>query len=145
MGLARTFASFSSTDIGHYRLMRAWKAPKHIDFNFADFHLDEAINSINEYYIKHVCQSRTQPANTFALLIGDDTYTKITNVKWEGEVALEKDCRPIGVNLTNSRFKDWPCPSFFENQGAVFVPFSSRIIPRAMKPQHFNFRPGDSP
>jgi hypothetical protein len=37
MALTRTFVSFSSTDIGRYRLMCAWKAHEHIDFDFADF------------------------------------------------------------------------------------------------------------
>jgi len=45
MGLSRTFVSFSSTDIGRYHMMCAWKANEHIDFDFADFQLDEAINS----------------------------------------------------------------------------------------------------
>jgi hypothetical protein len=47
MALKRTFVSFSSTDIGRYRLMCAWKAHEHIDFDFADFQPDEAINSKN--------------------------------------------------------------------------------------------------
>jgi hypothetical protein len=56
MALPRTFVSFSGTDIGRYRLMTAWKAHEHIDFNFADFQLDEAINSKNPSYIKSVCR-----------------------------------------------------------------------------------------
>ena len=39
--LPRTFVSFSSTDKSRYDLMCAWKAHEHIDFNFADFQLDE--------------------------------------------------------------------------------------------------------
>ena len=42
--LARTFVSFSSADKGRYGLMCAWKAHEHINFNLADFQLDEAIN-----------------------------------------------------------------------------------------------------
>ena len=36
MGLPRTFIGFSSTDMTHYRMMLAWKANEHIDFNFTD-------------------------------------------------------------------------------------------------------------
>ncbi len=141
MELARTFVSFSSSDIGRYRLMCAWKAHEHIDFNFADFQLEEAINSQNEYYIKRICRNKIRRADTFVLLIGDDTYTKTTFVKWEVEVAIEKGCRLIRVNLNNGRFKDWLCPWFFADQGAVFVPFSSRIVAEAMKPHHFDLLP----
>ena len=58
MALPRTFVGFSSSDISYYHLMCAWKAHDHIDFDFADFQIDEAINSTNEYYIKQVCRNK---------------------------------------------------------------------------------------
>ncbi len=134
MQLPRTFVGFSSTDISRYYLMCAWKAHEHIDFNFADFQLDAAINSEDEDYIKRVCRAKIRQADTYALLIGTDTFTKTTFVKWEIEVALEKGCRLIGVNLNNGRFKDWQCPHFFSDKGALFVPFSSRIVAIALEP-----------
>jgi hypothetical protein len=139
--LPRTFVSFSSTDKGRYDLMRAWKAHEYIDFNFADFQLDEAINSQRPYYIKSVCAAKIRRADTFVLLIGSDTYTKIVFVKDEVEAAVEKGCRLIGVNLNNCRFKDGLCPSFFSNVGALFVPFSSRVLAEALTWQ----RQGTSP
>lgn len=134
MALPRTFVSFSSTDFGCYQMMRAWKAHDHIDFDFADFQIDEAIKSSNEYYIKSLLQAKIRRADTFVLLIGVDTYQKTTFVQWEVEVAIEKGCRLIGVNLNNSRLKDLWCPDFFANKGALFVPFSSRIIAKALEP-----------
>ena len=131
--LARTFVSFSSADKGRYDLMCAWKAHEHIHFSFADFQLDEAINSKNPYYIKTVCRAKVRRVDTFALLIGSDTYTKTTFVKDEVDVAIEKGCRLIGVNLNNYRFKDGLCPSFFADKGALFVPFSSRILAEALR------------
>ena len=59
MGLPRTFVSFSSTDITYYRTMQMWKANDNIDFNFADFQLDEAIASTNKYYIRARCRDST--------------------------------------------------------------------------------------
>ena len=50
MGLPRTFVSFSSTDIHYYRLMQAWKANKHINFNFTD--CIKTISSDFENYTK---------------------------------------------------------------------------------------------
>ena len=132
--LPRTFVGFSSTDIHQYRLMRAWKANEHIDFDFADFQLDQAINSADENYIKRVCRDKIRQSGTYALLIGKDTFTKTTFVKWEVEVAIEKGCRLIGINLNNSRFEDDLCPWFFRDKGALFVPFSSRIVATALEP-----------
>jgi hypothetical protein len=42
-------------------------------------------------------------AGTYILLIGNDTRLKRRFVLWETEVAIEKECRLIGVNLDNSR------------------------------------------
>ena len=113
-------------------MMCAWKAHEHIDFNFADFQLDEAINSQTPYYIKSVCAAKIRRADTFVLLIGNDTYTKTVFVKDEVECAVEKGCRLIGVNLNNCRSRDGLCPPFFSDVGALFVPFSSRIIAEAL-------------
>jgi hypothetical protein len=66
-------------------------------------------------------------------LIGADTYTKTDFVEPEVEAAIEKECRLIGVNLNNCRFKDGLCPSFFADKSALFVPFSSRILAEALK------------
>lgn len=55
-------------------------------------------------------------------------------MKWEVEVAIEKGCRLIGINLNNSRFRDYLCPCFFADKGGLFVPFSSRIVARALEP-----------
>jgi hypothetical protein len=139
--LRRTFVSFSSADKGRYDLMCAWKAHEHINFNFADFQLDEAINSQTPYYIKSVCAAKVRRADTFVLLIGSDTYAKTVFVRYEVETAVEKGCRLIGVNLNNCRSKDGLCPDFFANVGALFVPFSSRIMAEALTWQ----REGTSP
>ena len=130
--LPRTFVSFSSTDKGRYDLMCAWKAHEHINFNFADFQLDEAINSQRPSYIKSVCAAKIRRADTFVLLIGNDTYTKTTFVKDEVETAVDKGCRLIGVNLNNCRLRDALCPAFFMGVGALFVPFSSRVLVEAL-------------
>jgi hypothetical protein len=111
VALPRTFVGFSSTDIPRYRTMCAWKANEHTDFNFVDFQLDAAINSNNENSVKQTCREKIRQADTFVLLIGNDTFTKTTFVKWEVDVAIEKGCRLIGVNINNCRFKDrWLCP-----------------------------------
>lgn len=139
---ARTFVSFSSSDITYYRTMMMWNANEHIDFNFADFQLDEAINSQNPSYIKGLLRNKIRRVDTFVLLVGNDTWQKTVFVKAEVEVAIEKGCRLIGANLNNSRYKDALCPPFYSNKGALFVPFSSRILAEALKWNKGTLAPG---
>nr|WP_311463598.1 TIR domain-containing protein [uncultured Aggregatibacter sp.] len=134
MGLPRTFVGFSSTDIRSYWLMCAWKNNSKIDFNFADCQLSQELNSENEVYIKKKCRDRINMAGTFISLIGQDTRSKHKYVRWELEVALEKGCRIIGVNLDGSRrMNPNTCPKIIQGVGAIFVPFSPQIIAYALE------------
>lgn len=136
MGLPRTFVGFSSTDIRYYRLMLAWKENEHIDFNFADCQLETEVRSDDENYIKRKCRERINMAGTFISLIGEDTRSKHKYVRWELEVALEKKCRIIGVNLDGSRkIVEAKCPPIINGIGAIFVPFSPKIVAYALEDQ----------
>jgi hypothetical protein len=114
--------------------MLAWKANKHIDFNFVDCQLNGEVNSENEQYIKRKCRERINMAGKYVLLIGQDTKSKHKYVRWEAEVAVEKGCTIIGVNLDGSRsmVKD-TCPPIIRNIGAIFVPFSPTIVAYAIE------------
>lgn len=133
MGLPRTFVGFSSPDIQYYRLMCAWKNNQRIDFNFADCQLHNELASNNEAYIKRKVRERLGLAGKYLLLIGEDTRYKYKYVRWEAEVAIEKRCTIIGVNIDGSRrVVDATCPPIIRNIGAIFVPFSPRIIAHAI-------------
>ncbi len=139
MGLPRTFVGFSSTDIHYYRLMQAWKSHEHIDFNFADCQLHTEVNSENESYIKRKCRERINLAGKYVMLIGQDTRYKYKYVRWEAEVAIEKGCTIIGVNLDGSRrMSEATCPPIIRDIGVVFVPFSARIIAHALENYQMN-------
>ena len=134
MGLPRTFVGFSSTDIHNYRLMQAWKKNEHIDFNFTDCQLSSELNSENEEYIKRKCRERINMAGKYVLLIGKDTKSKHKYVRWEAEVAIEKGCTIIGVNLDGSRSVNAnTCPPIIRAIGAIFIPFSPKIIGYAIE------------
>ncbi len=134
MGLPRTFVGFSSTDIHNYRLMQAWKKNEHIDFNFTDCQLSSELNSENEEYIKRKCRERINMAGKYVLLIGNDTKSKHKYVRWEAEVAIEKDCIIIGVNLDGSRSVNTnSCPPIIRDIGAIFIPFSPKVIGYAIE------------
>ena len=133
MSLARTFVGFSSTDLRYYRLMQAWKQNERIDFNFTDCQLSSELNSENEIYIKRKCRERINLAGKYALLIGQDTKSKHKYVRWEAEVAIEKGCTIIGINLDGSRtMQQHTCPPIIRDIGAIFVPFSPRIVAYAL-------------
>ncbi len=142
MGLPRAFVGFSSTDMHYYRLMQAWKEHERIDFNFVDCQLATEIHSESEAYIKAKCRERINMAGTFIALIGNDTRSKHKYVRWEMEVAIEKECRIIGVNLDGSRkVVDNTCPPILRNIGAMFVPFSPKIIAYAL--DNYKMHPSD--
>jgi len=141
MGLPRTFIGFSSTDIHYYRLMKAWKQNENIDFNFTDCQLQNDINSDDETYVKRICRERINMAGKFIMLIGKDTRSKYKWVRWEAEVAIEKGCTIIGVNLDGERkIITETCPPIIRNIGAIFVPFSPYIIKYALE----NYKMHDS-
>ena len=134
MGLPRTFVGFSSTDIKSYWLMLAWKENERIDFDFADCQLDKEIRSTDEAYIKSIVRKRIQTAGTYAMLIGDDTRSKPKYVRWEAEMAVEKGCSIIGINLDGSlRINQAKCPPIIRDIGAIFIPFSPKIVAYAIE------------
>lgn len=134
MGLPRTFVGFSSTDIKYYYLMTAWKENENIDFDFINCQLANDINSDDEDYVKSKCRARINMASKFALLIGEDTRYKYKYVRWEAEVAIEKECTIIGVNLDGSRqMVEDTCPPVIRNIGSIFVIFSPAIIKYAIE------------
>lgn len=134
MGLPRTFVGFSSTDIHYYRLMQAWKANENMDFNFANCQLQAELQSENEVYIKRKCRERINMSGIYVMLIGNDTKSKHKYVRWEAEVAIEKGCTIIGVNLDGSKTMNRDtCPPIIRDIGAIFVPFSSNIISYAIQ------------
>ncbi|OXM84576.1 TIR domain-containing protein [Paenibacillus rigui] len=133
MGLPRTFVGFSSTDIRYYYLMLAWKENEKIDFNFTNCQLKQELFSTNEQYIKRKCRERINMAGYYIMLIGNDTKYKEKYVHWEAEVAIEKQCTIIGVNLNNARsFDVSKTPSVLDGIGAIFVPFNPKIINLAL-------------
>ncbi len=107
--------------------MTAWKANGHIDFNFCDCQLQQELNSENEAYIKRRCRERINMAGTYLMLIGEDTRYKHRYVTWKAEVAMEKGCTVIGVNLNrNWRFDTTRTPGVLKDIGVVFSPSPHR-------------------
>ena len=133
MPLSRCFVGFSSTDKQYFDLMKAWKANNKSTFDFINCQLANEINSENEFYIKSLCKERINMSSTFIQLIGEDTKFKYKYVRWEAEIAIEKGCRIICVNLNGDRAYNYDtCPPILNNIGAIFVPFNAKIIQYAL-------------
>ena len=124
----RVFVGFDSKDKKYFDLMKAWKKNKNMDFDFIDLQLNQAINSDNEQYIKSLIRNKITRSGTFIQIIGDNTKSKHKYVRWEAEVAIEKDCRLICVNIDGSRDMTDLTPPILKNKGAIFVPFNASII-----------------
>ena len=126
------FVGYSSTDIGYYRLMLAWRT----HFDFWDCQLQNELGSQDDTGIKRDYQGRINVGDTYLMLIGADTRFKHKYARWAAELALEKRCRIIGVNLDNwRRMNEQTCPPVIRDIGALFIPFSLDIIAHALN--HF--------
>ncbi len=70
------------------------------------------------------------------MLIGADTKSKHKYVRWEAEIAIEQQCTIIGINLNGSQtMQNATCPPIIRDIGAIFVPFSPKIVAYAL--QHY--------
>jgi hypothetical protein len=131
--LPKTVVGFSVSDIEYYWRMLAWRGKEGIDFFFTDCRLDEEPDRENEKHIKAKVHQRIGTAKKYALLIGEDTRYRYKYVYWEAEVAIEKGCTIIGVNLDGARqIIERKCPPIITNIGAIFIPFSPRIMTYAL-------------
>ncbi len=135
--LPKTVVGFSSADIEYYYTMLAWKQNEHIDFDFTDSSLAEVSHRDHEEYVKERVRQAFGNAEKYALLVGEDTYFRYRYVQWEAEVAIERGATIIGVNLDGARqVVERTCPEVIRDVGAVFIPFSPRIMAYAL----VNFR-----
>ena len=63
----KTFVSFASEDIQSYRLMRAWRANEHIDFDFYDAHdLNIALDTSQPETIRRRLRERLRTPNKWS-------------------------------------------------------------------------------
>ncbi len=127
--LPKTVVGYSITDAEYYYAMLAWRGKERIDFFFTDCGLARESNLDNEEFIKALVRERIGTTDKYALLIGEDTGFRHKYVHWEAEAAIAKGCTIIGVNLDGSRqIIESKCPAAIFDVGAVFIPFSPRIL-----------------
>jgi hypothetical protein len=129
-------------DINYYRLMQAWHANDRFDFTFVNAHdITQARDTSMEETIKRSLRIRMNASDVLIVLIGESTRNLYKFVRWEIEVALEKNTPIIAVNLNGRRYMDDNlCPPILRNELAIHVPFAHKIIDYSIKNWPFNHR-----
>src|SRR5437667_9867868 len=110
----KTYVAFDGdTDMWAYRMMQAWEANEHIDFDFYDAHdINMARDSSTVESIKAQLRIRMANAKQMVLLDGEKTKGLRTYIPWEIELARQKDIPIVVVNLNGKCTYDADrCPS----------------------------------
>lgn len=134
----KTFVSFASEDITHYRLMTAWKAHDHIDFNFYDAHdLNTARDTSQPETIRRRLSERLANTKQVIMLIGDDTRKKAadssTFVYHEVQVISSLNLPVVFANLNKSRtVEQHRIPTELSGPYSISVSFQAKIIQYAL-------------
>jgi len=122
-------------DILHYYLMKAWDKNDKFDFTFVNAHdITQARDTSTEASIKASLRKRLNASDILVVLIGEKTKNLYKFVRWEIEVAIEKEMPIIAVNINKKRSRDDNrCPAILSNALAIHIPFGSKIVNYAIK------------
>lgn len=136
----KTYVAFASEDIGDYRMMQAWKANKHIDFDFYDAHdLFVSRDTSKPETIKRNLRERLKSAKQVILLGSKDCKRKgddgVSFLAHEIEVIMEFNLPIVVVNLDQDRTIDRNfIPNLLLNKDyfTVSVSYQPKIIVHAL-------------
>jgi len=121
-------------DIGHYRLMTAWKANNGIDFDFHNAHeLNNLTINASDAQIYRKLRERMNNTKQLVVLVGDHTKNLYKFVRWEIEIAIDMDIPIVAVNLDKSNGSTLKTPAILkDNCYFVSVPFELKKIKYAL-------------
>jgi len=136
----KTYVAFASEDIGKYRMMEAWKANEHIEFNFFDAHdLFISRDTSKPETIKRNLRERMKNAKQVVLLGSKDGKRKGGDgesfLAYEIEVIIEFKLPVVVVNLDQNRnvVKGYiPAPLLEEEYYTLSVSYQPKIIMYAL-------------
>ncbi len=134
----KTFVSFASEDIVQYRLMRAWRENKHIEFDFHDAHdLNTALDTSQPDTIRRRLRERLANTKQVVLLVGDDTRAVAGRpsrfLYYEVEVIARLALPVVFANLNGSRVvQSGRLPQRLVAQYTMSVSFQPTIIKYAL-------------
>lgn len=136
----KTYVAFASEDIAQYRLMQAWKANEHIDFDFYDAHdLFISRDTSKPETIKRNLRERLKSAKQIVLLGSSDGKRKggdgTSFLAHEIEVIQEFNLPIVVANLNGDRLVNRsliPSPLLNVNYYTLSVSFQPKIIMHAL-------------
>lgn len=122
-------------DIHYYRLMQAWHANDRFDFTFINAHdITQSRDTSTEETIKRSLRTRLNASDVFIVLIGASIRNLYRFVRWEIEVALEKNMPIVAINVHSLRYMDETlCPPILRNELAIHIPFAHKIVDFAIQ------------
>lgn len=147
----KTYVAFASEDIIKYRLMEAWKANEHIDFDFFDAHdLSISRDTSKPETIKRNLRERLKNAKQVILLGSKDGKQKggdsVSFLAHEIEVIIEFNLPVVVANLDGDRLVDRnyiPDPLLNADYYTVSVSFQPKIIMYALDNYAVTFAASD--
>jgi len=147
----KTYIAFASEDISKYRLMEAWKANEHIDFDFFDAHdLFISRDTSKPETIKRNLRERLKNAKQVVLLGSKDGKRKgsdgISFLAHEIQVNMELNLPVVVANLDGDRNVDRsfiPDPLLNGDYYTVSVSFQPKIIKYALDNYAVTFATSD--
>lgn len=134
----KTFVSFASEDITSYRLMQAWKANRHIAFDFHDAHdLNVALDTSQPETIRRRLRERLANTKQVVLLVGEKTRevaaARSRFLHYEVETIRRLDLPVVFANLNGyRRVRTDRIPAVLAAQFTLSVSFGPAIIRYAL-------------
>ncbi len=136
----KTYVAFASEDIAKYRMMEAWKANEHIDFDFFDAHdLFVSRDTSKPETIKRNLRERMKNAKQVVLLGSSDGKRKGGDgqsfLAYEIDVIIEFNLPVIVVNLDQNRSVDErfiPKPLLDKKYYTISTSYQPKIIQYAL-------------
>jgi hypothetical protein len=134
----KTFVSFASEDIAHYRLMTAWHANPRFDFRFQDAHdLNTALDTSQPETIRRRLRERLANTRQVVMLLGRQTRAVAGRTSrflyYEVEVIDRLELPVVFVNLNGSRDAESArMPVRLETNYTLSVSFQPSIIKEAL-------------
>ncbi|SDF84700.1 TIR domain-containing protein [Sporomusa acidovorans] len=131
----KTYVCFDAdNDMESYEEMLKWKDDDRNDFNFYNAHdLNNLRDGSLEDTIKRKLRERLNNTKVMVVLVGEKTKNLHKFVRWEQEVALEKEIPIIAANLNEkNRCDNDLCPPIIRDELVVHVPFDLKPIQTAL-------------
>ena len=134
----KTYVAFASEDITCYRLMQAWRAHDHIEFDFLDAHdLNTARDTSQPDTIRRRLRERLANTKQVVVLLSDTTKPKgerpSSFLYYEIETVVALRLPIVFANLNGSRVvQQNKLPSSLTDRYTMSVSFQPKIVQYAL-------------